>query len=71
MMAGVSLRERGTCMSLRAKLAALWIKRRPKHVSATQIIALTFAVVILVGALLLTLPADSARPCLRQPPLPA
>ena len=58
-MAGVSLRERGTCMSLRAKLAALWIKRRPKHVSATQIIALTFAVVILVGALLLTLPAAS------------
>ena len=46
-------------MSLRAKLAALWIKRRPKHVSATQIIALTFAVVILVGALLLTLPAAS------------
>lgn len=58
-MAGVSLPERGTCMSLRAKLSASWNKLRPKHVSATQIVALTFAVVILAGALLLTLPTAS------------
>ncbi|MDD5864323.1 MAG: potassium transporter TrkG [Firmicutes bacterium] len=32
---------------------------RPKHVSATQIVALTFAVVILAGALLLSLPTAS------------
>ena len=46
-------------MSLRARLFAFWMKKRPKSLSATKIIALTFALIILVGALLLTLPAAS------------
>lgn len=46
-------------MSVRAKLFALWMKHRPKHLSATKIIALTFAAIILVGTLLLVTPAAS------------
>ena len=46
-------------MSVRSKLYAVWMKKRPKNLSATKIIALTFAAIILTGALLLTLPAAS------------
>ncbi len=46
-------------MSLWAKRYAQWIKRRPKNLSATRIIALVFAVIIVLGACLLTLPAAS------------
>ena len=46
-------------MSIRSKLYSFWMKKRPKQLSATKIIALTFAAIILAGALLLTLPAAS------------
>ena len=46
-------------MSLRARLYQFWMKNRPKSLSATKIIAATFAVIILLGALLLNLPAAS------------
>ncbi len=46
-------------MPLRVRLAILWMKKRPRALSATRIIALTFAAIILAGALLLTLPAAS------------
>ena len=46
-------------LKLRAKLYAAWMRIRPKAVSPMKIIAVAFAVIILVGALLLTLPAAS------------
>ena len=46
-------------MSLRAKLFDLWMKKRPKTLSPMKIIAVVFAGIILLGALLLTLPAAS------------
>ena len=46
-------------MSLRARLYAFWIKKRPKNLSATKIIAVAFAAIILLGAVLLNLPAAS------------
>ena len=46
-------------MSLRSKLYTLWMKKRPRALSATKIIAIAFAVIILTGALLLSLPAAS------------
>ena len=46
-------------MSLRGKLVLFWMKHRPRHVAATQMVALMFAAIILLGALLLTLPAAS------------
>lgn len=46
-------------MSLRARLFAFWMKKRPKNLSATKIIAITFAAIILLGAALLSLPAAS------------
>ena len=46
-------------MTLRAKLFALWMKKRPKSLSAMKIIALVFVAIILFGAVLLTLPAAS------------
>lgn len=46
-------------MSLRARLFALWVKKRPRTLSATRIIALTFAAIILAGACLLALPVAS------------
>lgn len=46
-------------MTLRARLFSLWMKKRPKSLSATKIIALVFAAIILLGAGLLTLPAAS------------
>ena len=46
-------------MSLRARLFAFWMKKRPKSLSAAKVIAITFAAIILLGAGLLTLPAAS------------
>ena len=50
---------KGTYMFLRVRLSAFLTRHRPKRLNTTQIIALTFAVVILLGALLLMLPAAS------------
>ena len=57
-------------MSIRSKLFSWWIHKRPKTLSATKIIALTFAAIIAVGTGLLMLPAASRSgdPC---PLLPA
>ncbi len=44
---------------IREKLYACWLKRRTKAPSATKIIAITFALIIVLGALLLTLPVAS------------
>lgn len=46
-------------MSLRSKMYFQWMQKRPKALSATKIIAIVFALIILCGALLLTLPAAS------------
>ena len=46
-------------MPLRARLYRLWMKRRPKNLSATKVIAVAFGLIILTGALLLNLPAAS------------
>lgn len=46
-------------MSLRARLFAVWLKKRPKNLSAMKIIAVAFAGIILLGAALLSLPAAS------------
>lgn len=46
-------------MSLRARLFAVWLKKRPKNLSAMKIIAIVFAGIILLGAALLSLPAAS------------
>ena len=46
-------------MSLRARLYQFWMKHRPKSLSATKVIAAVFALIILIGALLLNLPAAS------------
>ena len=46
-------------MSLRARLLVIWMKKRPKTLSPMKIIAVVFACIILLGALLLTLPGAS------------
>lgn len=46
-------------MSLRSGLYAVWVKKRPKNLSATKVIAIVFAAIILLGAGLLTLPIAS------------
>ena len=46
-------------MGIRSRLFSAWVRRRPKALSATKIIALTFAALILLGAALLTLPVAS------------
>ena len=46
-------------MSLKNKLAAWFMKRRGRALSPTKIIATTFFILILVGALLLTLPVST------------
>ena len=51
--------ERSTEMSIQTKLLSLEMKRRGKPLSATKIIAATFAVIILLGTALLMLPASS------------
>ena len=45
--------ERSRFMTLRARLFAFWMKKRPKSLSAMKIIAITFAGLILLGAVLL------------------
>lgn len=46
-------------MLWRSKLYAFWMTRRPRNVSATKVIAVVFAIIILLGAWLLSLPAAS------------
>ena len=46
-------------MSIREKLVKLWSGRSRKGLSPTQIIAITFAAIILIGAILLSLPIAS------------
>lgn len=46
-------------MPLRARLYSHWLKKRPKSLSPTKIIAIAFAAIILLGACLLTLPVAS------------
>lgn len=46
-------------MSIREKAVQYFSRKRPKNLNATQIVAIVFALIILVGALLLTLPAAS------------
>ena len=46
-------------MTLRARLFAFWMKKRPKSLSAMKVIAIAFACIIVLGAALLTLPAAS------------
>ena len=46
-------------MSLRSRVYSLWMKKRPKNLSATKVIVLVFAAIILLGTGLLTLPAAS------------
>ena len=43
----------------RSGLYYCWMKKRPKNLSATKVIAIVFAAIILLGALLLMLPAAS------------
>ena len=46
-------------MSLRLKLLRFWHTRKPKSLSATRVIALVFLAIIMLGTLLLSLPAAS------------
>ena len=46
-------------MSMRFRLLSAWMQKRPKSISATKNIAIAFAIIILTGGLLLTLPAAS------------
>ena len=46
-------------LRIHSRLLSLWQRKRPKALSPTKTIAVTFAVIILVGTLLLTLPAAS------------
>ena len=46
-------------MTLRARLFAFWMKKRPKSISAMKVIAIVFAGIILLGAALLNLPVAS------------
>ena len=46
-------------MSLRAKIYNTWMKKRPKNISPMKIVALTFALIIFLGATLLNLPIAS------------
>ena len=57
-MAGVYLQGEEE-MKLRSKLFSFWLKHRPRQLSATKIIALVFAAIIILGALLLMTPAAS------------
>ena len=46
-------------MTFRSRLLAVWMRKRPKSISATKNIAIAFALIILTGGLLLTLPISS------------
>ena len=46
-------------MSIRTRMYAQWVRKRHKNLSAAKIVAVGFALIILLGACLLTLPAAS------------
>ena len=46
-------------MSLHSRLYAFWMTRRSRKISATKVVAVVFALIILLGAGVLTLPAAS------------
>lgn len=46
-------------MPLRSRLYAFWMTKRPKSISATKVIAVAFALIILIGSGLLMLPCSS------------
>ena len=46
-------------MNFKARMLRRWLDKHRVNLSPTQIIAITFAVIILIGAVLLTLPAAS------------
>lgn len=46
-------------MSVRSKLYTLWMKKRPKSISATKVIVVVFAAIIALGTLLLMMPEAS------------
>ena len=46
-------------MSVRSKLYTLWMKKRPKSISATKVIVVVFAAIIALGTLLLMIPEAS------------
>ena len=50
---------KGRKMKLRARLYGYWMKKRPKSLSAAKIIAMVFALIIFLGAGLLSLPVAS------------
>lgn len=52
-------------MKLSAKLYNVWIHRKRRDLSATKVVALMFLSIILIGAILLTLPISSrsGQPC--------
>ena len=47
-------------MPLRARIFHLWVKKKPKNLSAAKVIALVFAAIILLGTCLLTAFAPTA-----------
>lgn len=55
----VSSAERSSAVSIQSKLYSLWMKKRPRSLSATKVIVLVFAAIILLGTGLLSLPAAS------------
>lgn len=46
-------------LSLRARMFSLWVKKRPRSLSAAKIISVAFAAIILLGTCMLMLPAAS------------
>lgn len=58
-------------MSIRTRMYAQWVRKRHKNLSAAKIVAVGFALIILLGACLLTLPAASRSgvPCGFRPAL--
>ena len=46
-------------MSVRSKLYTLWMKKRPKSISATKVIVVVFAAIIALGTLILMMPEAS------------
>lgn len=46
-------------MLMRSKIYTLWLQKRPKNISTTKVIAVTFALIIALGAMVLSLPVAS------------
>jgi len=59
MLKSYAFDRKGEPMRLRGKLFRMWSDRTKKGLSPTQTIAITFAVIILIGAILLSLPIAS------------